>query len=580
MSLGLYAYTAHLAEFERRRPRGPERVLPATEEWSHIQCPMVSGVWERCLRDHPDRRYREYLVNGFVAGFRVGFQYGKMSCTSATANMQSAVLQPGVIEEYLKDEVRLGRVLGPLEPRSHPRVQINRFGLVPKNHQPGKWRLIVDLSHPRGASVNDGVEPELCSMKYTSVDEAVRKVLALGAGTLMAKFDVEGAYRTIPVHPEDRWLLGMKWEGKLYVDKTLPFGLRSAPKIYTAVADAMQWILGKEGVDVIHYLDDFFMVGAPNSGQCEHSLRVSQEWCGRLGIPVAFHKTEGPVTRMVFLGIELDTVLMSLRLPDGKLERLQKEIQRWSVRKACTKRELLSLIGQLQHACCVVKPGRSFLRRMIELSRTVKELHHRVRLNRGFRSDLCWWACFLPGWNGTSMMAGVVKSSPQVVLTSDASGSWGCGAFTSAGEWFQLELPSSWDGIHITIKELLPIVIGAAVWGSQWRGMSVRCLCDNAAVVVIVNSGRSKVERVMHLMWSLFFFLARWNVVLVCQHIAGVENGAADALSRNDLPSFQRLVPGARQRPTAIPEPLMRALVWEQPDWTTVSWTTLLTTSS
>ena len=182
------------------------------------------------------------------------------------ANMQSAVLQPGVIEEYLKNEVRLGRVLGPLEPRSHPRVQINRFRLVPKNHQPGKWRLIIDLSHPRGASVNVGVEPELCSMKYTSVDEAVRKVLALGAGTLMAKFDVEGAYCTVPVHPEDRWLLGMKWEDKLYVDKALPFGLRSAPK---------------EGVDVIHYLDDFFMVGAPNSGQCEHALG-----CPRSGVGV------------------------------------------------------------------------------------------------------------------------------------------------------------------------------------------------------------------------------------------------------------------------------------------------------
>ena len=53
------------------------------------------------------------------------------------------------------------------------------------------------------------------------------------------------------------------------------------------------------------------MVGAPNSGQCEHSLRVSQEWCGRLRIPVASHKTEGPVTRMVFLGIELDTIQIS-----------------------------------------------------------------------------------------------------------------------------------------------------------------------------------------------------------------------------------------------------------------------------
>ena len=98
---------------------------------------MVSRVWEQCLRDHPDHRYREYLVNGFMAGFRVGFQYGKKKCASATANMQSAVLQPDVVDEYLAKEVRLGRVVGPLEPGSHPRVQINRFGLVPKNHQPG-----------------------------------------------------------------------------------------------------------------------------------------------------------------------------------------------------------------------------------------------------------------------------------------------------------------------------------------------------------------------------------------------------------------------------------------------------------
>ena len=185
------------------------------------------------------------------------------------------------------------------------------------------------------------------------------------------------------------------------MDKALPFGLGSAPKTYNAVADAMQWILGKEDVEVIHYLDDFLMAGAPNSSQCGHALRTSQEWCRRLGVPVAPHKTEGTVTRLVFLGIELDTIQLSLHLPDGKLRRLQREIQRWSGRKTCSKRELLSLIGQLQHACCVVKPGRSFLRRMIELARITKELHHRVRLNRGFRSDLCWWACFLPAWNGT-----------------------------------------------------------------------------------------------------------------------------------------------------------------------------------
>ena len=92
------------------------------------------------------------------------------------------------------------------------------------------------------------------------------------------------------------------------------------------------------------------------------------------------------------------------------------------------------------------------------------------------------------------------------IITSDASGSWGCGAFTSAGERFQLKLPGSWHGIHITAKELLPIV---TLWGEQWRGQTVRCLCDNAAVVVVIRSGSNRDERVMHLMRSPTYLRGR-----------------------------------------------------------------------
>jgi len=80
-----------------------------------------------------------------------------------------------------------------------------------------------------------GIERELCTLSYTSVDEAVAKVCERGRGTMLAKFDMESAYRIIPVHPEDRPLLGMEWKGKLFVDTALPFGLRSAPKIFLAV---------------------------------------------------------------------------------------------------------------------------------------------------------------------------------------------------------------------------------------------------------------------------------------------------------------------------------------------------------
>ncbi len=72
-------------------------------------------------------------------------------------------------------------------------------------------------------------------------------------GALLAKMDVQSAFRTIPVHPADHHFLGVAWEKQLYVDTTLPFGLRSA--LFNAVADALEWILKR------HYLDDFIVAG-------------------------------------------------------------------------------------------------------------------------------------------------------------------------------------------------------------------------------------------------------------------------------------------------------------------------------
>ena len=209
-------------------------------------------------------------------------------------------------------------------------------------------------------------------------------------------------------------------------------------------------------------------------------------------------------------------------------------------RKSCTKRELLSLIGQLQHACKVVRYGRAFLRRMITLSTSVRELHHHVRLNTSFRSDLQWWAVFLTQWNGVSMMSVPRKAKPGVIIVSDASGNWGCGAYSSMGEWFQFQWPESWAGIHITIKELLPIIMSCALWGCNRRGKTVKCRCDNAAVVSIINSGRSKESRAMHLIRCLSFFLSHYDIILYAEHLPGKDNIATDALSRYNLPLFRQ----------------------------------------
>ncbi len=78
----------------------------------------------------------------------------------------------------------------------------------------------MNLSAPEGASVNDGIAKELASVAYTYVDEVVRRVLQLGRGAEVDKADVKAAYRNVPVHPRDRWLLGMKWEGETFMERS------------------------------------------------------------------------------------------------------------------------------------------------------------------------------------------------------------------------------------------------------------------------------------------------------------------------------------------------------------------------
>jgi len=110
----------------------------------------------------------------------------------------------------------------------------------------------------------------------------------------------------------------------------------------------------------------------------------------------------------------------------------------------------------LQHACKVIRPGRSFLHRAIELLSIAKWPHHHIRLNHGFESDLMWWKVFSTYRNGASLLVDP-NATPQVVLISDALGSWGCGTWCRP-RWFQLQWDNSSGLKRITEKELFPVL--------------------------------------------------------------------------------------------------------------------------
>ena len=502
-SRGAYLFTRDLLALELASPARLSLPYPVI-----TSSPLRPVAWETALHSIPDKAFTTFLLRGITQGFRIGVQEGA-HFKPVRRNLKSAYDRPEIISAYIQREVDLKR-MAPL--LSQPAMmaplslQVSPFGAIPKKNKPDKWRLIVDLSSPEGHSVNDAIRRDLCSVLYTSVDQAVVLAQSLGQGCLLAKLDLKEAYRAVPVHPSDQCLLAVSWNGTTYLDRALPFGLRSAPKLFSALTDAMMWFLHDRGVHTaLHYLDDFLVMGSPGQNSCAEALITTLALCEELGFPVAPEKT---ATTLTFLGIEIDTEKLQLRLPQDKLSQLAATIEGWmkvtdhqTARHSGKKRELLSLLGLLNHAATVVRPGRAFMRNLIDASTTVKDLDHWVHLNQAAQADLTWWHTFLQAWNGTSIMP---PTTPPLVVVSDASGSWGCGA-AHENLWFQLQWPEAWAEVSIAPKELVPIVVAATLWGPYWAGQHVRFLCDNIAVVAVVNKGAARDPTLSHLLRILAF---------------------------------------------------------------------------
>ena len=206
------------------------------------------------------------------------------------------------------------------------------------------------------------------------------------------------------------------------------------------------------------------MVGQPHSAECQDNLNLLMELCALLGLPMAADKLEGPTTCLTFLGMELDTINLQMTLPAEKLARLKIMLRKWARLLSCQKRELQLLVRLLHDASIVVTPGRTFLRRLINL---IKSAHHRpgssfLRLNRKARSDILWWLTSIEDLNGLSMMRHSQCQQTDIILTSDALGSWGCGAYYGI-HWLQYAWSPLTRDYNTTTKELLPIVLAAAV---------------------------------------------------------------------------------------------------------------------
>lgn len=123
----------------------------------------------------------------------------------------------------MSKEVELGRIAGPFVMSPFANLQVFLLGVVPKK-EPDQFCLIHYLLYWKGESVNDGISKEEVSVSYVSFDRAVDLVCVAGSRELLAKSDIDSAFRLLPVHPDCFHLLGYMIDGLYFYDMCLPMG--------------------------------------------------------------------------------------------------------------------------------------------------------------------------------------------------------------------------------------------------------------------------------------------------------------------------------------------------------------------
>ena len=454
-----------------------------------------------------------------------------------------------VVRAKIDKEVALGRVSGPFRSPPLPHFVVSPLGLVPKK-EPGEFRLIHDLSFPKHNSVNSHIPSFHSSVQFEMLDDCVEHVVQLGPGALMAKADLQDAFRIVPIAPTHYRLLGFKLEDGFYFDRCLPMGCAVSCAMFETLSRALQWILcTKMSVDhMSHILDDFIFFGPPQSTHAQSALDAFTALCQDIGLPIKHSKTVLPSTRVQLHGILVDSTSMSLSLPADKVTKLVEQLSLYSRRKRMSLKELQSLIGSLNFACRVVVPGRAFCRRLIDLTVNVSHPDHTIRLNNEARRDMSAWLLFLKHFNGVSACLPNEWSSSEVLrLFSDASGDGFAAVY--GDRWLQGSFPTKWSRVNIAVKEMCPIVFALKAWGHLLSNKRVLFMCDNEAVVQVINKQSCKLPLLMQLVRSLVVSCMACNVHFRAKHLPGLTNTVADALSR-----FQYQKARAEQ-PSLLPSP-------------------------
>ena len=482
-------------------------------------------AWKDMLRGYWDKQL--LLLHLLEFGFPLDFNRGsKLNCDYK--NHSSATDNPRDVEAYLMEELQHGAIMGPFDEIPIPNCHFSPFMTREKSGSQNR-RVIVDLSWPKHASVNTGIDKASYlgtefNLTFPTIDNITGELKKLGRGCHLYKVDVSRAFRHIKIDPHDYDLLGLKWRNEAFFNTCLPFGNSHGTQIFQRFSDAVRHVMYVKGFTVLNYVDDFIGLGTPDVARrsCDALCDVMNE----LGLDISQRKFVPPGTVVVCLGVEINTIEATVSIPREKLTQVVTLVKEWLPKISCSRRQLQSLLGNLLYIHKCVKPARIFVNRMLDLLRAHYDAST-IHLTQDFRRDLRWFAKFLTKYNGVSYFD---HRPVDYVVELDAC-LVGLGG-RCQNLVYHLPLVRHYKNLTIVHLEMVNILVAIRVFGHLWHRKQILIKCDNQAVVQVLASGKTKDPFLAACARNVWYECALMDIMIKYEHVMGKNNRVADLLSR------------------------------------------------
>ena len=354
----------------------------------------------------------------------------------------------------------------------------------------------------------------------------------LRQGDFMAKIDLKDAYFAVQISEPDRKYLRFRWRDTVYQFNCLPFGLSCAPWVFTKITKAATAVLRERGIRMIIYIDDMLIM-AESETLLEDHVAATVYLLENLGFIINYPKSIlEPRTTLEFLGFQVDSSSMELKLPGNKLKNIRGEARRILASSHTSALELSRVLGKMNAATRAISVAPLFYRHLQAQLQSVlncsnQNYNTRILLSEDAREELQWWTTHFTNWNGRSLIA----KKPNITLETDASRTgWGavCQGVRTGGPWSRKE-----KELHINCLELLAAFLAFKCFFKDRRSIHVLLKMDNTSAVAYINKMGGTVSPALNKLNKEFWlWCMERDISVQAQHLAGKLNCTADEESR------------------------------------------------